>query len=195
MKESNQRLRWLTQEEAERLLPELLPHAQAMMLFTLVTGLRESNVTGLEWSQVDMQNKVAWIHADQSKNDKPIRVPLTQDALSILRNQIGEHNKMVFAYKGKPILKASTLAWRKALERAGIKDFCWHGLRHTWASWHIQAGTPLNVLQELGGWSDHKMVLRYAHLAPEHLSEYANRLPSIVAKTVASEKVTRIKNL
>ncbi|MFI3197916.1 MAG: site-specific integrase [Methylococcaceae bacterium] len=194
-KESNQRLRWLTHEEAERLLPELLPHAQAMMLFTLVTGLRESNVTGLEWSQVDMQNKVAWIHADQSKNDKPIRVPLTQDALSILRNQIGEHNKMVFAYKGKPILKASTLAWRKALERAGIKDFCWHGLRHTWASWHIQAGTPLNVLQELGGWSDHKMVLRYAHLAPEHLSEYANRLPSIVAKTVASEKVTRIKNL
>ena len=39
-----------------------------------------------------------------------------------------------------------------------------------------QSPTPLNVLQELGGWSDYSMVLRYAHLAPEHLAEYANRI-------------------
>jgi len=110
-----------------------------------------------------------------------------------LRQQIGGHHKRVFSYKGKPITKASTLAWRKALDRAGIEDFCWHGLRHTWASWHVQAGTPLNVLQELGGWSDYKMVLRYSHLAPEHLSEHANRISSIVAKTVASDNVIKLK--
>jgi integrase len=150
-----------------------------MMLFTLSTGLRKSNVTGLEWNQVDMQNRIAWIHGDQSKNGKPIRIPLNQDALSILRQQIGKHHKFVFAYNGKPILKASTLAWRNALDRAGIDNVCWHGLRHTWASWHVQAGTPLNVLQELGGWSDYKMVLRYSHLAPEHLAEHANRLCKI----------------
>src|SRR5699024_477461 len=46
-------------------------------------------------------------------------------------------------------------------------------LRHTWASWHVQNGTPLAVLQELGGWRDLKMVLRYAHLAPGHLAPYA----------------------
>jgi len=45
-------------------------------------------------------------------------------------------------------------------------------LRHTWASWHVQAGTPLNVLQELGGWSDYSMVPRYAHLSPEHLAKF-----------------------
>ncbi|HBN22304.1 MAG TPA: hypothetical protein DD412_03605 [Holosporales bacterium] len=38
------------------------------------------------------------------------------------------------------------------MERAGIKDFRWHDWRHTWASWHAQEGTPLSVLQELGGW-------------------------------------------
>lgn len=65
------------------------------------------------------------------------------------------------------------MAFGKVLNRAGIKDFRWHDLRHTWASWHVQAGTPLNVLQELGGWSDYKMVLRYAHLAPEHLAYHA----------------------
>jgi integrase len=191
-KESNQRLRWLSRDEVVRLLPELQPHTQAMMLFTLATGLRESNVTGLEWNQVDMQNKVAWIHGDQSKNGKPIRIPLNQDALTILRQQIGKHHKYVFAYKGNPIIKASTKAWRSALKRADIDDFCWHGLRHTWASWHVQAGTPLNVLQELGGWSDYKMVLRYAHLAPEHLAEHANRLTPIVAKSVAPDNVTKV---
>jgi len=60
--------------------------------------------------------------------------------------------------------------------RAGIDDFRWHDLRHTWASWHVQAGTPLHVLQELGGWETPAMVRRYAHLAPEHLAEHAVRI-------------------
>jgi integrase len=66
-------------------------------------------------------------------------------------------------------------------------------LRHTWASWHVQNGTPLNVLQELGGWSSYEMVQRYAHLAPEHLSEYANNLERIVAKSVALKNVTKLR--
>jgi len=78
--------------------------------------------------------------------------------------------------KVNPVLKAGGSAWKNALQRASINSFRWHDLRHTWASWHVQAGTPLNVLQELGGWSDSSMVLRYAHLAPEHLAEYANRI-------------------
>lgn len=45
-------------------------------------------------------------------------------------------------------------------------------LRHTWASWHVQNGTPLHILKELGGWADLKMVLRYAHLSSNHLQEY-----------------------
>jgi integrase len=55
-------------------------------------------------------------------------------------------------------------------------DFRWHDLRHTWASWHVQAGTPLHILQELGGWESPEMVRRYAHLAPEHLAAHAERI-------------------
>ena len=71
---------------------------------------------------------------------------------------------------------ANTAAWRKALERAGIENFRWHDLRHTWASWHVQSGTPLHALQEMGGWQTATMAQRYAHLAPEHLSEHASRI-------------------
>ena len=54
--------------------------------------------------------------------------------------------------QGEPIAYANTRGWREALKRAGIADFRWHDLRHTWASWHAQNGTPLYVLQEMGGW-------------------------------------------
>jgi hypothetical protein len=61
----------------------------------------------------------------------------------------------------------------------GIENFRWHDLRHTWASWHVQAGTPLHVLQELGGWECVEMVRKYAHLSTEHLADYVDRLSSL----------------
>jgi len=61
---------------------------------------------------------------------------------------------------------------RIALERAGIENFRFHDLRHTWASWHVQNGTPLFALQELGGWETERMVRRYAHLTAGHLAAY-----------------------
>jgi integrase len=176
LKEDNKRIRWITRQEAERLYEELPDHLEAMARFSLATGLRESNVTGLEWSQIDMQRKVTWIHPDQAKAKKAIGIPLNSDAVQVIRSQIGKHDRYVFTYKGNPVLKAGANAWKKALKRASIENFRWHDLRHTWASWHVQAGTPLNVLQELGGWNDHTMVLRYAHLAPEHLAEYASKI-------------------
>ena len=65
------------------------------------------------------------------------------------------------------------------------KDFRWHDLRHTWASWHVQSGTPLNVLQELGAWESTEMVRRYAHLSSEHLAQYVERFsPLRVGATI-----------
>lgn len=177
--EPKKRLRWLTQEEVGRLLTELPEHLEAMARFALATGLRESNVTGLQWSQLDTQRRCAWIHADQAKAEKAIGVPLNDEALAVIRLQIGKHDTHVFTYEGEPVTRANNHAWRKALVRAGIKDFRWHDLRHTWASWHVQNGTPLHVLKELGGWADLTMVLRYAHLSSKHLEEYAGNSKAI----------------
>lgn len=180
-KESAGRERALTFEEAERLLKELPPHLREMVLFTLATGLRQSNVLKLEWSQVNLELRHAWILGTQSKNRRPISVPLNEVALSVLVRQIGKHPQWVFTYRGKPIRCANTHAWQDALTRAGIENFRWHDLRHTWATWQRQAGTPTHELQRLGGWRTGAMVERYAHLAPDHLAAAASRLDTVLS--------------
>jgi integrase len=174
--EPKRRIRWLTQEEAERLIAELPENLAEMVRFSLSTGLRKANVTGLEWSQVNLERRIAWIHPDQAKARKAIGVPLNAEAIVVLRRQMGKHPRFVFTHRGKPVRSVNTKAWKAALRRASVADFRWHDLRHTWASWHVQAGTPVNVLQELGGWESADMVRRYAHLAPDHLAEFAERL-------------------
>jgi integrase len=176
LKTQNARIRWITKAEASRLLESLPKHLRSMVAFSLATGLRRNNVTGLEWSQVDLTRQVAWIHGDQSKSGRPIGVPLNSEAIAVLREQLGKHPTICFTYRGKKVTQVNTKAWRNGLVKAGITHFRWHDLRHTWASWHVQSGTPIHVLQELGGWSEIKLVQRYAHLAPEHLAPYANNI-------------------
>jgi integrase len=94
----------------------------------------------------------------------------------VLREQQGLHPRWVFPYQGRPLRRANNEGWHAALTRAGLEGFHWHDLRHTWASWHVQAGTPLAALKELGGWASLAMVLRYAHLATDHLAEHADRI-------------------
>lgn len=177
--EPQKRIRWLTLEEANRLLEELPPHLEAMARFSLATGLRQSNVYNLQWSQIDLARHQAWIYADQAKGGKAIAVPLSSEAIEVLRGELFRHDTHVFTYRGKPVTNVKGRAWRKALERAGITDFRWHDLRHTWASWHVQNGTPLYVLQQLGGWQSLDMVQKYAHLSSEHLAPYVERVSGL----------------
>lgn len=180
--EPKRRIRWLRPEEAARLLPFLPAHLRDMAEFSLATGLREANVTGLCWEQLDLARHVAWVHPDQAKCRKAIGINLNATAMAIVLRQTGKHPERVFTYRGKPVQRANTHAWTKALEKANIRNFRWHDLRHTWASWHVQAGTSLERLQEMGGWESVEMVRRYAHLAPEHLAVDSMRIDRVLSE-------------
>ena len=189
-KVNNTRLRFLSRDEWKRLEAQLADHVKPMAQFAVATGLRQANVLGLKWSGVDIDRATAWVDSTDSKSSKPIPVPLSEYAVNILKSQKGKHDIYVFTYNGKPVKSIKT-TWNKALIRAKIdlvktgkqdkqgrdiytSTFRWHDLRHTWASWHVMNGTPLPVLKELGGWHDMTMVMRYAHLAPDHLKQYAS---------------------
>jgi integrase len=189
-KERPRRVRWVTREQANQLLALLPVHLADMARFSLATGLRQANVLQLEWSQLDMPRKVAWIHADQAKARKAIGVPLNDEAVAVVRRQLGKHQVRVFTFQDRPVASANTKVWRRAVKAAGLGDFRWHDLRHTWASWHAQAGTSSLELQEMGGWETPAMVRRYAHLSPEHLATAAARIEEGATKlaTVGEEK-------
>jgi integrase len=109
-RESKRRVRYLTPLQANLLLQELPEHLADMVKFSLATGLRRANVTKLEWSQVDIARRVAWIHGDQAKAGKPIHVTLNATAIDVLTKQIGKDPKAVFTYKGKPVTQVNTKA-------------------------------------------------------------------------------------
>lgn len=166
------RERFLTGAEWRRLRAELRDHLRPMADFAIATGLRWSNVAGLDWERVDLKRKIAWIPARQAKGGKGISVPLSAAALAALRATGKARTGPVFTYRGNPLGSPKT-AFRKAVARAKLHDVTWHTLRHTWASWHAMTGTPLDVLQILGGWTSRDMLQRYAHLAPSYVAQFA----------------------
>jgi integrase len=104
---------------------------------------------------------------------------LNHDAVKVLEEQQGKHRQYCFTFRGKPIRwELSNTAWQNAVRKAGLTDFRFHDLRHTWASWHRQAGTSVDELKELGGWKSRVMVDRYAKFATDHLAAAASRIES-----------------
>lgn len=179
---SDEDYRWLTRDDAAKLHDALADHLRPMYLLSLSTGLREQNVLRLEWTRVDLARKSLRITAAAAKGKRAIGVPLNRDALAILQAQQGQHVKWVFpgdGPKGEPFTRANNHGFKAAQIRAGIAPLRWHDLRHTWASWHVMAGTSLRSLMELGGWRSYKSVLRYAHLSPDHLAADAARLEGL----------------
>ncbi|WP_144276447.1 site-specific integrase, partial [Cronobacter sakazakii] len=147
----------------------------------------------------DLEKKMAWMHPDETKAGNAIGVPLNETACQILEKQKGKHKRWVFvhttpAYRNDGTKTAavrkmrtdSNKAWRGALKRAGISNFRFHDLRHTWASWLVQSGVSLLALKEMGGWETLEMVQRYAHLSAGHLSEHASKIDTILNRNVTN---------
>lgn len=164
--EAKRRVRWITPDQARTLLDHLPAHQCHVVVFALATGLRHANAVGMTWDRINLKSRAAWCFADQTKNGEDLQIPLNDLAMQILEQRRGMHQTHVFTYKGKPLKRVNTQAWNKAKKRAGIDNFRWHDLRHTWASWLVQAGVPLYAVQEMGGWKTASMVRKYAHLSP-----------------------------
>ena len=174
---------WITHEQWEKLQAELPAHLRPMATFAVSTGLRQANTLGLRWENVDLGRRFVWTEGADTKSGSAIPTPLNDQAIAALESVKGQHPEWCFTYRGKPVKDIKT-AFIAACIRAGVGKstkqgyvgFTWHGLRHTWATWHVQNGTPLEVLMRLGGWSDLRMVLHYAHHSPGHLASYADNL-------------------
>jgi len=163
---------WITREQWDRLHAELPPHLRAMATFAISTGLRQANLLGLMWMQVDVAAKTYWADAEDA-GIQGYGLPLSPAAVAVLNGQRGQHDEFVFTFRGEPINEVKT-AYIAACVRAGLGmyngkkyvGFTWQGLRDTWATWNVQNGMPLDVLQWFGGWRDKRMVMVFAEHSP-----------------------------
>jgi integrase len=167
--------RFLTRAQFQTLVKLLPKHTADMARLAVATGLRRGNITGLLWSQVDLKEGFAHIPGSRAKGKRGIPVPLNEEAVAVIKRWRGKHETHVFVFRKKPVYQVATRRWREAVKAAGLEGLRFHDLRHTWASWQAQAGTPAYVIRELGGWATDAMVKRYAHLGAGDLAAYAAR--------------------
>ncbi len=147
-------------------------HLRAMVLLSLNSGLRRNELFSIEWRDITLEGPAPSlvVRGTVAKNARSRHVPLNQTARETLqawREQTGSTGLVFKSPKTGLKFDHCNGAWREVLKAAGLFGaFRWHDMRHDFASKLVQAGADLNVVRELLGHSDIKMVLRYAHLAP-----------------------------
>ena len=171
----NERTRFLTLDESELLLSELKRRSELwhdISLFALSTGLRSGEIFNLLPEHINLSAKT--VAVVDTKSDNRV-VPLNSAALNIAEDHLARNtgSYLFVTMHGNKIQFAGKL-YRRAVEACGLNEgirdrrqrVVFHTLRHTFASWLVQGGTPLAVVSRLLGHSDIKMTMRYSHLAP-----------------------------
>lgn len=173
------RVRWLTKEQANTLIHNMhLDWMKRVCFFALSTGARMNEIFTLTWHNVDFINQVATVTNECAKSGRARALLLNEDALDLLfQLDAIPHGDYVFTrVTQKQLYDIDRRDFKNACRLSHIENFHFHDLRHTWASWHVQAGTPLYTLKNLGGWETLEMVNKYAHLNASHMLSFANNV-------------------
>ncbi len=173
MKAIQGRYRFLSRDEEARLLKAATSHLRPILIAALDTGGRRGEILALDWSKVSLDRRT--VTFTQTKNGRDRTVGLTTRLSAALRELGSQKAGPVFTYRGKAMAEVTT-SFANAVTAAGVEDFRFHDLRHTFASRLVQAGVSLYKVQTLLGHQTPQMVQRYAHLAPDTFKEAVEAL-------------------
>lgn len=200
----NKRMRFLTQEEAEKVLEALKKKSEQvhdMALFSLHTGARAGEIFNLKWRGVDFENRVVMLLDTKAGESRALY--LTDEVETMLKaKERGLPEEPVFkARNGEKISEVSNSFQRVVDETGlnkGVEDrrgkITFHTLRHSFASWHAMAGTDIRVLQKLMGHHNIQMTMRYSHLSESALREATKGFQQVLQKHEAKkEKVVKLR--
>jgi integrase len=178
--EDNQVENLLSDEQLERLMMVLKTDENRnvclIAIFLLSTGVRLNEALQAKWSQVDQKNRVWRIPASNSKTKKTRAVPLNDSALDVL-NQLTTRDRYEHVFiNSQTELPYTTISkvWGRLRTKAGLPHLRLHDLRHLFASFLVNSGQTLFLVQQILGHSSPSVTQRYAHLSTKSLQEAAN---------------------
>jgi len=181
-KESRGRVRFLDDDERNRLLAACRAskcrRLADIVMVAMLTGMRRGEILGLRWGDIDLERRR--IILEETKNDERRRVPLSSDAVAILQDRQPPNARPDYFVFHSPRTRERPLnievAWQKALKLARVKDFRFHDLRHTAASYLAMSGATTQEIAEILGHKTLAMVKRYAHLTEAHSIDVVERM-------------------
>jgi len=192
-KESRGRVRFLSEEERESLLTACKesanPYLYKIVILALSTGARKMEIVGLRWQDIDFDRKVIVLH--ETKNGERRVIPLQGLALSLMREHAkirNLHCDFVFPSKSKCQPIDIRTAWENVLMKSGVKNFRFHDLRHSAASYLAMGGATNAEIAEVLGHKTLQMVKRYAHLSEAHTSSIVAKMNERILYTLESER-------
>ena len=188
LKEDNRRDRTLTMEEFERLVPELPDHLIPEVYVAYYTGMRRGEILNLPWERVNMQVGFLDLEPKDTKTSEPRRLYFNDVLWSIFRRLYAQKSKsgFVFTFRGRP-LKDIREGFKKALERARIKNFRFHDLRHTFNTNMRKAGVDQTVIMKLTGHKSLSMFNRYNTVDQDDALEAMRKLDLLLVQQKADE--------
>jgi integrase len=157
--------RFLSEEEAVRLLSACSSSLRPVVLTALNTGMRKQEILSLTWDRVNFKDRS--LRLVETKNGEQRDVPLNATMVTLLKS-LPKSGEFVFTNSRGKRYQCVTKVFTSTLQRANIEHLRFHDLRHTWASWLVMGKVDLLTVKELGGWKSLAMVQRYAHLSGEH---------------------------
>ncbi|MEN2994231.1 MAG: site-specific integrase [Thermodesulfovibrio sp.] len=193
LKGETKRLRYLTMDEIHRLLSCCDDHLYPIVFTAINTGMRKGEILNLKWSNVDLKNGI--ILVEKTKNNERREIPMN-DSLKALFRRLYSQRRLDTEYvfinpqNGKRYVDLKK-SFNTACKKAGLKDFHFHDLRHTFASQLVMSGVDLKTVQELLGHKTINMTLRYAHLSEAHKKEAVKTLETKLGHNLVT--VSRIK--
>lgn len=166
-KEANSRLRYLEKEEIVKLLQYCRGTLKPVVIVALNTGMRRGEILNLKWTDLDFRRGIIYLY--QTKNNEKREIPMNETVkTAFIRVRKHPDSPFIFCDKhGQPFYNLRT-SFFTACKKAGIINFRFHDLRHTFASQLVMSGVDLNTVRELLGHKSLEMTLRYSHLSPDH---------------------------
>jgi integrase len=191
LKENNERMRFLDNDEMDRLLDACRDHLYPVVFCALTAGMRRGEILGLKCKQV----RNGFIYLRKTKTFNARQIPICEDLAELFKSiRKREHlrSEYVFTYAGRRMTTNDKAFWA-TVKQAGIEDFHFHDLRHTFASQVLLRGGSLKDIQELLGHKDIKSTMRYAHLTQQSKIDAVNLLKGIGKKSHSHKMVTKLK--